>query len=458
MYEHGLFLFHRDLRVVDNTGLLLANSQCKKITPVFIFTPEQVTSKNPYKSDNAIQFMLESLAGLEEDIKKIGGRLLFFYGNTTTIIKQCIQALGIDYLCFNADYSPYALKRDEELLHLCKTKEITCELSHDYYLHVPGTILNGSGEPYKKFTPYYNTAIKIAVPDVAPNKKIKFSKEYKTSLNTLSLKEVFGKLYKGNEFLLVKGSRPEALKQLKSAVKTQKNYVTTRGTLSYHTSLLSAAIKFGCISIREAHKAWKGNTELIRQLYWREFYAGILYSFPYVLGKAMKPSYSKIKWHHNAKWFDAWTKGLTGFPVVDAGMREMNETGYMHNRARLIVASFLTKTLLIDWRHGEKYFATKLTDYDPASNNGNWQWISSSGADSQPYFRIFNPWSQSDTCDPDAEYIKKWIPELEEVTAKDIHSWYDTYKKYPTVKYSNPICDYSVQKEKALDMFKKVFV
>jgi deoxyribodipyrimidine photo-lyase len=172
----------------------------------------------------------------------------------------------------------------------------------------------------------------------------------------------------------------------------------------------------------------------------------------------MKPAYSKIKWHKNASWFNAWTNGTTGFPVVDACMRQLNTTGYMHNRGRLIVASFLVKTLLINWKEGEKYFATKLVDYDPASNNGNWQWISSSGVDSQPYFRIFNPWSQSENFDPDAIYIKKWVPELADVPAKDIHQWFHSWKDYKdSVKYYKPICEYEIQKERALKMYREIY-
>lgn len=455
-HENGLFIFHRDLRIIDNIGLLLANSKCKNIIPIFIFTPEQVTNKNHYKSDNAIQFMLESLDSLAQEISKNGGKLHFFYGSNNTIIKQCIKDFNIDYVCFNADYSPYALKRDQDIMDICQSANITCDFSHDYYLHTPGTILNGSKEPYKKFTPYYNAALKIPVLTPSPAKKIHFT-NVQSHLKPFSLKDAFDKLSKNNEFILVHGSRENALALLRNAVKTQKNYAPTRNNLTNSTSHLSASIKFGCISIREVYKVFKGNKDFIRQLIWRDFYANILYSFPYVLGKPMKPSYSKIKWHYNKKWFDAWTKGQTGYPVVDAGMREMNKTGYMHNRARLIVASFLVKTLLIDWRHGEQYFATKLTDYDPASNNGNWQWISSTGADSQPYFRIFNPWLQSAEYDSDAIYIKKWIPELEHVDAKMIHKWDQVYKEYPKIGYPKPICDYAEQKEKALALFAKVF-
>jgi len=218
--------------------------------------------------------------------------------------------------------------------------------------------------------------------------------------------------------------------------------------------MMSAPIKFGCVSIREVYKAFHGKKDLIRQLYWRDFYAQIMYNFPYVLDRAMKPKYNKIRWHYNQTWFNAWCNGTTGFPIVDAGMRQMNETGYMHNRARLIVASFLVKTMLISWQYGEQYFATKLTDYSPENNNGNWQWISSSGADSQPFFRIFNPLTQAEEHDPNCEYIKKWVPELMDVPVKDIHNWSTEFVNYKGIKYPKPICDYSIQREKTLKMYK----
>jgi deoxyribodipyrimidine photo-lyase len=202
------------------------------------------------------------------------------------------------------------------------------------------------------------------------------------------------------------------------------------------------------------NKFFRRNTALMRQLIWRDFYANILYSFPRVLGHGLKEKYNKIHWHHNKKWFEDWKKGQTGFPLIDAGMRELNTTGYMHNRARLVVASFLVKTLLINWQDGEEYFATKLTDYDPASNNGNWQWIAGSGADSQPYFRIFNPWRQAEEYDYECKYIKKWIPELKDVPNRAIHKWNSEYNNYKDSGYVKPICDYEEQKEKVLKMYK----
>jgi deoxyribodipyrimidine photo-lyase len=264
------------------------------------------------------------------------------------------------------------------------------------------------------------------------------------------------KFTKINKNILSQGGRSAGLKVLDSALKTQKHYSKTRDILSIHTSLLSPYIKFGCVSIREVFHKFRTIKDLTRQLIWREFYMNILYAHPHVLGHAMKPNYNKIRWRTNARYLHAWKTGNTGFPIVDAGMRQLNTTGYMHNRARLIVASFLTKTLLIDWREGEQYFAQKLVDYDPASNNGNWQWIASTGADSQPYFRIFNPYNQSAEVDEDAIYIKTWIPELKDIPAKEIHNWYKYHTEYK-IHYPAPIVDYSVQKEKAIEMYSSIF-
>jgi deoxyribodipyrimidine photo-lyase len=238
------------------------------------------------------------------------------------------------------------------------------------------------------------------------------------------------------------------------------DYGKTRNDLDKSTTQLSAYLKFGNISVRETYDKMKSKlgikSELIKQIIWREFYAQLLYHNPQVLGNPLKEKYGKIKWDKNMKNLNAWKNGMTGFPIVDAGMREMNKTGYMHNRARLITASFLIKTLLINWEDGEKYFSQQLTDYDPASNNGNWQWVASTGADSQPYFRIFNPWSQSEKHDPDAEYIKKWIPELQDVPSSAIHQWNEEYENYSNVKYTKPIVDYEIQREKVLEMYKRV--
>jgi deoxyribodipyrimidine photo-lyase len=460
-FENGLFIFHRDLRIVDNIGLNMTNTNCKNVYAIFIFTPEQVGNNNKYKSDNSVQFMIESLEDLSQQIKKQGGKLYIFYGNNNKVIKSCIQHFDINYVCFNKDYTPYAVERDNQIIELCKKMNIVCELGLDYYLHEPDTIFSSGGTPYQKFTPYYEACLKKKITMPTNMRKINFldNKNPPSNVNTISLKTAFDKFVHPsyNSEILVYGGRNNALKQLSNALKSQRHYSKTHNMLTHPTSQLSAYIKFGCLSIREVYQKFKSNHDLIRQLVWRDFYANIIYHFPHVLGHAMKKNYNKVHWHKNTKWLDAWKKGNTGYPLVDAGMREMNTTGYMHNRCRLIVASFLVKTLLIDWREGEEYFATKLVDYDVASNNGNWQWVAGTGSDSSPYFRIMNPWIQSNEFDPDAEYIKKWIPELEEVPSKSIHNWYKEYSVFKNIKYNKPIVDYSEQKEKALKMYSSAF-
>lgn len=456
IYENGLFIFRRDFRVIDNVGLNLANSICKRIYPVFIFTPEQVTSANKYKSTNAVQFMIESLQDLSSQILKMGGRLMCFYGHNNAIVSYLIKELDINVLCFNADYTPYAIQRELGIIQICDNMGVQVEYGQDYYLHPPGSIVNGQGNPYQKFTPYYNVASKKKVDSPASLRKIHFASSSKHLQNIISLDNAFKRFVgKGNPDILVHGGRDNAIKQIKIAAKNIAHYGKTRDELSKPTSQLSAFIKFGCISIREVYKTFKTKHDFIRQLFWRDFYSNILYSFPQVLGHSLKPKYDKIKWHHNTSWFKKWCDGETGFPVVDSGMRQLNATGYMENRARLIVMSFLIKTLLIDWRHGEKYFATKLTDYDPASNNGNIQWVSSSGSDSMPFFRIFNPWSQQKEHDESCEYIKKWVPELSSLEPKIIHNWETEWVNHKDIKYPKPICDYSEQKEKCLKMYRE---
>ena len=456
-FENGLFIFRRDLRIVDNNGLNLLNEKCKNIFTIFIFTPEQVGSGNKYKSDNAVQFMIESLQDLASQISKAGGHLYTFYGHNDKIVADCIKAFDINVVCFNLDITPYSKERDNKIIKLCEHMKTYVMYDYDYYLHEPGTIVNGSKEPYQKFTPFYQTCLKKKVESPAGPRKIHFKRSEAHIPGKISLEQAFKKFTKENPDILVHGGRPEAIKTLKTAVRTQTHYSKTHNELDKQTTQLSAYLKFGCISIREAYKALHGKHDIIRQLIWRDFYANILYSFPHVLGHAMKQKYNKVHWHHNTNWFKAWCDGETGFPIVDAGMRQLNETGYMHNRARLIVASFLTKTLLIDWRDGEEYFASKLTDYDPASNNGNWQWVASTGADSQPYFRIFNPWEQAKNFDPDCEYIKKWVPELADVPDKDILNWETEFNNYKDTKYPKPIVDYKKQKDLALKMLGNAF-
>ena len=454
-YENGLFIFRRDFRIIDNNGLQVLQALCKNIYTIFIFTPEQVTSSNPYKSNNSVQFMIESLQDLSSQIAHNGGKLMTFYGHNDKVVEDCIQALKIDIVCFNLDITPYARERDAKIIKLCEHMKTYVTYSYDYYLHEPGSVMNGTGNAYQKFTPYYHACMKKKVEEPLKAAKLALARSSANIHGKISLEQAFRQFVGSqNADILVHGGRVNAIKQMRIAAKNIANYSKTHNDLDKPTSQLSAYIKFGCVSIREVYNAFKSKHDFIRQLIWRDFYAQIMFFYPYVLGHAMKPKYNKIKWYHNTRWFQLWCRGETGIPIVDAGMRQLNQTGYMHNRARLIVMSFLIKTLLIDWRLGEKYFAKTLTDYDVASNNGNTQWIMGGGADSEPWFRIFNPYLQAENFDPDCIYIKKWVNELKDVPNDIILNWDTEWQNNKSLKYPKPIIDYAEQKEKCIKMYK----
>lgn len=445
---NGLFIFHRDLRLEDNVGLLELSLKCKNIFTVFIFTKEQITD-NKYINYNSISFMLKSLSDLEQSIHNNGGKLYFFLDNTEKCVKKLCKVLSIDVVGYNKDITPYSIKRDDKIKKVCEELEIECIESYDYFLNQPNLIVKQDGTPYKKFTPYYLfSKTKVIKKPLIKKFSLKRNSIIK---HNISLNEIYEQLELLED---LDGGRDQALKVLKQSKKL-KSYSKTRNILSKPTSQLSAYIKFGCISIREVYYAMKDNTEFIKQLYWRDFYASIMYYFPHVIKGSMMPKYDNLEWSNDNKLFKAWKTGMTGFPIVDAGMRELIETGHMHNRARLICSSFLVKTLFISWQKGEKFFAQTLTDYDPASNNGNWQWIAGTGTDSQPYFRIFNPWRQGKEYDPDCKYILKWVPELNTIPINHIHKWNEKYDLYKGM-YLKPIVNFDFQKKIVLKKYHTV--
>lgn len=451
--ENGLFIFRRDLRIVDNNGLNVLSELCKNIYAIFVFTPEQISNINKYKSNNAIQFMIESLNSLSLEIKKQGGTLYTFYGKNNKVISDCIKAWNIEIVAFNLDITPYSRIRDDDIVKMCEQINVFVTYNHDYYLTEPGTILNNSGQPYVKFTPYYNKAKNKKVEKPFTN-KIYFKNSKVNVQNKVTLDFVMKKFVKNNPNILVNGGRINALKQIQIAKKNIKHYEKTRDELFKPTSQLSAYIKFGCVSIREVYHAFKNNDSFIRQLYWRDFYGQVLYHHPDLLKSSLNKKYDKIKWHNNNKLFDAWSKGVTGIPIVDASQRQLLHSGWTHNRGRMISSSILIKILLIDWRAGERFYAQNLIDYDVANNNGGWGWSSGGGSDAQPFFRYFNPYTQSKEHDSNCEYIKKWIPELKNVDVKDIHNWDTAWEKHTNCGYPKPIVNYNEQREKSIKMYK----
>ena len=357
---YTIFIFRRDIRLYDNTGLNYATNNLENVISIFIFTPEQITDKNKFKSNNAIQFMIESLKDLDEDLKKYKSKLHIFQGDNIKVLKKISKEIEIENIVFNMDYTPYAIKRDKEIETFCKKENINCVKIEDYLLDKVGTFLKKNGEPYTVYTPFKNNFLKFKInkPDRSRPK----------NLTKVKLNEDGYIKYEINKNILVNGGREFGLKQL-NKIKHLKKYNDTRNTVSLSTSLLSAYIKFGCISIREVY--WKmveelgKNNGLVAQLIWREFYFYIAYYFPFVLkGKNYIEKYDKVKWTTAKTNFNKWTKGQTGYPIVDAGMIELNTTGYMHNRSRLITSNFLNRMLGYHWTIGEKYFATQLTDYD----------------------------------------------------------------------------------------------
>lgn len=459
----GLFLFHRDLRIEDNHGMNQALEMSDELYTCFIFTPEQVGRSNEYRSSNAIQFMIESLVNLNTEIKSKGGELGCYYGDQIAILKNMIEVLNIDAIYFNRDYSPYAVERDASTKKLCKDLDVICQTFSDYYLYEPGSVVSdGSNEAYKKYTPFYNKVKNYEVKMPRIKRVFNFIKYTGSRIdNKILLQEATKLFVKRNNDILVHGGRKPGKLLLELALREQSDYDERRDFFTHQTTHLSAYIKFGCISIREVYHTMKRkfgiNSGIIRELIWREFFAHVLYAYPEVVGLSYQPKFRKIQWSNNEGNIEKWKSGQTGFPLVDACMRQMNTTGYMHNRGRMTVASFLIKTLLIDWRIGEQYFAQQLTDYDIASNNGNWQGISGTGVDMKPYFRDMNPWIQSYKYDIRAEYIKKWVPELSHVDSSDIHKWSTMCEnpKYKHIKYPKPIVNYDDQKVKMLAMYKK---
>lgn len=459
-HKIGLFIFRRDLRIEDNTALNYAHDLCEKIIPIFIFTPEQV-EHNPYKSENAVLFMMETLEELEETIRAKGGRLYTFYEKSHNVVQHWIERYDdVDAVFVNQDYSLYSKERDERIKNVCERKGVSFYSCHDICLYPPQSIRTTTNDVYSKFTPFYRNAIEREVPVPHTLRKMKFDTIQRRGLkNRITLKDAKHRFTVENNHLEVRGGRSQGMKRLRSS--EFDDYDKTRDYFERETSKLSGYIKFGAVSIREVYHYWKKkygrDSGLVRQLLWRDFYFHILDDNKRLMkGKSFRENYDRIRWENNPSWIKAWKEGKTGFPIVDACMRHLNRNGYMHNRGRLIVSSFLIKTLLVDWRIGEKYFATRLLDYDPAANNGNWQWMSGGGADSQPYFRIFNPFSQGQRYDKDVTFIKKWVPELKDVESKDIHQWNKKYTSYPNVDYPKPMVDFSTQREKALSLYKDV--
>ncbi|PPC90382.1 MAG: deoxyribodipyrimidine photolyase [Methylobacter sp.] len=436
IYQTALFLFRRDLRLEDNTALNAALKSSRQVVLGFVFDPRQI-EPHPYQSQSALVFMRQALAELVRQCGQQGHRLVFFDGLPEQVIEDLYAQHAIDAVFANRDYTPFSRRRDAQMVEVCERLNIAFHSYPDALLIEPECALKHDGSVYKVFTAFYNHVKKFPVALPA-----------KLSAGQ-GLAEVDSKFR--IEFDQHSGASSEvgrfaALKVL-SHLQAYQDYSTQRDFPAHaYTTGLSAQLKFGTVSVREVYHAIANTLgaqhALLRQLYWRDFFTHIGFYFPRVFGHAFIEKFDALAWDNQLERFQAWSQGKTGFPIVDAGMRELNETGYMHNRVRMITASFLVKDLHISWRWGERYFAQHLTDYDPCINNGNWQWAASTGCDAQPYFRIFNPWLQQQKFDPGGEYLYKWLPEIRSVPVKILHQWH--FKHYGEF-YPAPIVDHAYE-------------
>jgi deoxyribodipyrimidine photo-lyase len=432
---------------------LAALKDADQVLPCFIFDKRQLEN-NPYYSNACVEFMLGCLADLQRQLQTHNAKLYFFYGIAEDIVERLLTTLPIKAVFMNRDYTPFSLNRDQKIADVCKNYAVNFEKYDDALLNEPEAITKADGTPYVVFSQFLRKARLVPVSVPQANRQ----HNYYTQPISFALPTIPSSiLITPNPHLALQGGRQEA-KQLLKKIIHLKDYAEVRNfPAKSGTSQLSAHNKFGTLSIREFFQAvvkeYGEAHGLISELYWRDFFTHIGCHFPRVFGNAFRAQYDALGWVKNTELFKRWCEGNTGFPIVDAGMRELNITGYMHNRVRMIVGSFLVKDLHLDWRWGERYFAQQLIDYDPAVNNGNWQWIASTGCDAQPYFRIFNPWLQQKKFDSECEYIKQWVPELRLLSAKAIHHLVDSDFPRPA-SYPLPIINHSEESKVSLKMYR----
>lgn len=425
----SIFWFRRDLRLDDNAGLYHALRSGNKVIPVFIFDTNILDGLEE-KADKRVHFIHDALVHMQQQLVAMGTSLHVLHGTPADCYNELCSKYQIGAVYTNHDYEPYAAKRDKELATILQAKGISFNTYKDQVIFEKDEVVKDDGLPYTVYTPY--------------------SRKWKERLTPFLLKPYPTEQYAANFYtqppLLIPSLEDIGFKQAPPDVvaaelneEIARHYDKTRDFPAIEgTTRLSIHLRFGTVSIRRlAKQAMDINATLLNELIWREFYMAILWHFPHVVNGSFKKEYDNIVWRNNEKEFALWCAGQTGFPIIDAGMRQLNETGFMHNRVRMIVSSFLTKDLLIYWRWGEAYFAEKLLDYDLSANNGGWQWAAGSGCDAAPYFRVFNPTLQTEKFDPDFKYIRKWVPEYDQLT------------------YTRPIVDHSMARDRCLKVYKE---
>ena len=423
----SIFWFRRDLRLDDNKGLHNALKNHDNVLPIFIY--DKYILDKLKKNDHRIQFIKNKIEKINENLSKINKSIVQFYGKPVEVFEKLIQEFQISSIYLNRDYTPYAIKRDNEIIKLSKKNNIKFNDFKDHVLYEKFDITKDDGKPYKVYTPYSrkwlskldSDGIKNYPSEKLINNLIKINSNF--DFNSLGFCE--------SKITLTK---------LNFSKKVINEYEETRNfPYKDGTSKIGVHLRFGTLSTRKLVKEARisSNITFLKELVWREFFQQILFHFPHTVNKSFKPQYDRIEWLNSEYDFIKWCNGNTGYALVDAGMRELNKTGFMHNRVRMLVGSFLCKHLLIDWRWGEAYFREKLFDYEPASNIGNWQWVAGCGVDAAPYFRIFNPHEQIKKFDKNFIYIKRWVPEFE------------------TENYVGTIVDHKFARERCLEVYKK---
>jgi deoxyribodipyrimidine photo-lyase len=475
-YERALVWFRRDLRSFDHAALYHALVEARAVYCAFVFDRE-ILDKLPDAADRRVEFIWESVAELAVEFAKNGGALIVRHGFARRAIPELAILLKANAVYANHDYEPVARDRDAEVGEALKQRGIAFVTSKDQVIVEHGEILTRGGEPFRVFTPYKRAWLQALTPShvepypveryidalakpptrlVGGMPSLKAMGFARTNLETLGV----GTGMSGASALLTD------FKKRIGRYREARDYPAVKGP-----SYLSVHLRFGTVSIRAlasfAHgrslrPGGEGAATWLSELIWRDFYAQILWHHPQVVAHAFKAEYDALEFPNDPDWFAAWCEGRTGYPIVDAAMRQLNTTGYMHNRLRMITASFLVKDLLVDWRLGEKYFADKLIDFDLASNNGGWQWAASTGCDAQPYFRIFNPVTQSERFDPAGKFIRRYVPEIAELANDEIHAPWRVSDSVQQAKgavighdYPPPIVDHGAAREAVLALFKR---
>ena len=422
--------FRRDLRLTDHAALYHALKDEYPVLPIFIFD-RSILDRLDDKLDRRVEFIHLALTNMQQQLVKLGSSMEVYYGFPKDIFQELLKKYDVKKVFTNHDYEPYAQQRDGDIQQQLNKAGTSFHTFKDQVIFEKSEVVKDDGKPYTVFTPYskrWKATLNDFYLKTYPTKKY-FNNFLKQPAREIPSLEKMGFQATGDSFPSM-DVKDELIKKYKE----QRDIPSIRGT-----SRLSVHLRFGTISIRELASHTKDlNESFLNELIWRDFYHMILWNFPHVgEGKAFKKEYDLIDWRNNEKEFEAWCNGETGYPIVDAGMRELNTTGFMHNRVRMIVASFLCKHLLIDWRWGEAYFAKKLLDFDLAANNGGWQWAAGSGCDAAPYFRIFNPYLQTQKFDPQLKYIRQWVPEFEEFN------------------YPQPIVQHELARKRCLEVYGK---